>query len=394
MKKKSAYGEMGVDTQKGAIGKKFSDIIANDFPYAFCNIVIEPDTGLAKTSKFDGTGSKPTQRCLVYLETGDPRIFEGDAEDCYVMIAGDASMSGLVWEHTLGDIIDINKFNVPKAQVVDAISKGFKRVVGLHQEYGFNVQFLGGETADLASQTSSYILNGLMTARGKASEVIDGITMSGDQIWGLSSTGQSIWEYAPNSGLMCNGVTAACGVTMWEGYNEKYPWLRHEKQKYRGRFKVGEKVDGLEMPVSDALLSPTRQWAIVIRMLIEELKENKALPFLHGITMNTGGGATKCLRLGDKIRYIKNMPKPPALFQLIKQEGNISWEEMFEDFNCGVGVDIIGSGEGGHLNSAIKTVAEKVGIDAFLLGVCVKASGEKNEVILETPYGIFNDYGN
>lgn len=393
----SIYGQMGVETQKGSIGKKFGGIITNEYPHAFCVIVHDKlALGFAKTMKFDGTGSKPTQRCLVFYETYDPSVFESDAEDCYAMVAGDAAASGLVSEHCLGDIIDINRFNTAKQAIVDAISVGFGRVIDLHRQCGFIVEFMGGETADLPSQVSSYVLNGAMTARGKISDVINGLTQPDDLIWGMSSAGQASWEEKPNSGLMCNAVTLACAVTMWEGYNLKYPFLRHERQKYRGRFKVGDKPDGLSglggMSIDEALLSPTRQWAIVIKMLIEELKANGAFHLLHGITMNTGGGSTKCLRLGEEIRYVKRMPAPPSLFQLIKNEGKVPWREMFEDCNCGVGLDIIGSKEGGYLDQAIRNVSERTGVQYFQLGECERSPTGKNDVVLETDYGTFDDY--
>ena len=118
---------------------------------------------------------------------------------------------------------------------------------------------------------------------------------------------------------MCNGVTLACASLMWEGYNQKYPFLRHENQKYRGRFRVDDKPSGLDgMTASDALRSPTRQMAIIFRMLIAELVKKEALHLLHGIAFNTGGGATKTLRLGHNIRYIKKMPVPLPIFQLIQ----------------------------------------------------------------------------
>lgn len=44
---------------------------------------------------------------------------------------------------------------------------------------------------------------------------------------------------------------------------------------------------------------------------------------VHGIVFNTGGGHTKCLRVGKGIRYVKdNMPGPGRIFKLIQKEGD------------------------------------------------------------------------
>ncbi|KKQ13848.1 MAG: hypothetical protein US30_C0008G0031 [Candidatus Moranbacteria bacterium GW2011_GWF2_36_839] len=193
---------------------------------------------------------------------------------------------------------------------------------------------------------------------------------------------------------MCNGVTLACATLMWERYNQKYPFLRHEMQKYHGRFRIDDKPIGLNgMTASEALRSPTRQMAIIFRLLILELLKNNALHLLHGLTVNTGGGATKTLRLGENIRYIKKMPEPLPIFQLIHEEGRVSWNEMFEDFNNGIAADIIGSDEGGILESAIKKVSLETDVQYHELGECVYSQNPKNEVFLETDYGIFPYYG-
>jgi phosphoribosylaminoimidazole (AIR) synthetase len=338
--------------------------------------------------KVDGDGSKPTQNCLHFLETGDRESFASTADDTFAMVAADAAAAGFVEEFLFADVLDINKLSISglKENVMEAYSRRIREILDLHRKYGFHMEFFGGETADLPSQVSTYVANGFIYARAAKKNIIQGNVQPGDKIWGFSSAGQSVWEKAPNSGLMCNGVTLACASVMWTGYNQKYPFLRHEKQKYTGRFKIDDKPEGLGgMTASEALRSPTRQWAIVFSTLIRELLLQDSLHLLHGITVNTGGGATKILRLGENIRYLKNMPKWAPLFGLIQEERSVPVREMYEDFNCIVGADIVGKDEGLILSSTISRVSQWLGVESFYLGECERCDGP-NEVVLVTPY--------
>jgi hypothetical protein len=62
---------------------------------------------------------------------------------------------------------------------------------------------------------------------------------------------------------------------------------------------------------------------------------------------------------------------------------------MFEDFNCGVGVDLIGSPKDGILRSVIEEIAIEIGISYYYLGKCTKSSLKRNSLSLITPFGNF-----
>jgi len=386
---KSKYEELGVSTQKPSVEAAFGKSTDTDFPYAFCKLIIDPDNpNLVIAQKNDGSGSKPVVRIIYFMETDNIEIMQGDPFDVYAMCAGDAAASGQVMRHIFTDTININKFNVPKAEILKQMDIGFVKVMELHRKYGIWVKFLGGETADLPIQTGSMITDGSLHARGKISQVISGEVRHGDVIFGLASDGKAVWENELNSGIMSNGLTLTGHVLLHSDYNQLYPYLVHPKKPFQGRFYVKDGHNWLgDLTIGRAMLSPTRQWAIVIKMLIDELVSAEAFHLLHGITMNTGGAATKLLRLGQNIHYIKNMPRPPGIFQLIKYQGNIAWREMFEDYNCGVGIDIIGSPEGGMLERCIYSVASKAGIIPYPLGICKKSIKKKNTLLLKTFYG-------
>ncbi len=85
------------------------------------------------------------------------------------------------------------------------------------------------------------------------------------------------------------------------------------------------------------------------------------------------------------------MPKPPGIFQLIQREGNVDWEEMFQDFNCGIGLDVVGENTQ-IFRECIDHASQKSGIAVTELGKTYAYEGDGNKVVLKTPYGEFGDY--
>jgi len=392
----SKYAQLGVDADKGSVREAFKDVVRNDFPGAFVNIVRDPDIpGLVHTKHPDGDGSKMVQRILHFLENGDREIFQGAVDDAFTMNAGDVAASGFVFgKWFFSDIININALNLPKKLILEQIARRFRSLFGLYQTEGFKiVYFLGGETADLPNQVCSAVFDMDIQAEAQESDLILGNTQPGDRIFGFASDGQALWEDEFNFGLMANGLTSGRIHLMSRKYNKKYPFLVGFGKKFMGRFEVNDRPDILKgATVSEALLSPTRQWAILIRFLIEELKSQGIFHMLHGISMNTGGGATKITHVGQGgIVYEKNMPMPPPIFRLIKQESGEVWRNMFQSFNCGVGLDIVGE-DCPEFFGALASVSQRTGVMLFDLGRCYNGIKARNIVRLKTPFGTFDDY--
>lgn len=390
--KKSKYAELGVDAGKTSVRKIFGKYVVNHFPQAFVNIVIDPfDPDIVFTQHMDGDGSKFVQRLLVYLETGDIGVIGGAVDDAFEMNMGDIAASGFVGGTiTVTDVINIKNIEklVPKDLILEQVAIRFEELINLYRQFGFNIVFLGGETADLPDQVRSVVFDVALHARTKKSDIITGETFPGDKIWGFASDGQAKWEQGKNSGIMSNGLTLARTSLMWEGYTEKYPFLVREGGQYQGKYLVGEMSDHLDMPVSDAVMSPTRLWSIVIKIIIDKLRSRKALYLLHGVSMNTGGGATKIGHVGKGIVYKKKMPNPPGIFQLIHRESGEKWKDMFKGFNCGVGIDLVGK-DSPIIEDVLKEVSEENGIACYELGVCEKKPGLNNRVELDTSNGKF-----
>ncbi len=391
--RQSMYEELGVDPNKTIVRQSFKDIIKNEYPGAFVNIVTDPmNKKRVVTQHQDGDGSKFVQRLLHYYEFGDDTIFEGMVDDALSMNTGDIAASGFVFGPWLvTDVLNLNLDSELKEIILKAVARRFSILADLYYQYGFDIKFLGGETADLRDQVKSGVFDIAVTAWAKKFEIVTGNVKPGDAIFGLLGTGRAIWEYERNSSMGSNGLTLTRSCLMDKSFNEKYPNLKRDGLFYKGRFQPNDCPEILKgMSVGDAILSPTRQWAFVIREIIIELKAKKALHMLHGISMNTGGGATKISHVGSGVCYVKEMPVPPPIFQLIQQESGEAWEDMFRDFNCGIGIDIVGENTP-ELEQAIKTATHNLGVNFSRLGAVVASAGNKpeNEVILLTPYGKF-----
>jgi phosphoribosylformylglycinamidine cyclo-ligase len=384
----SKYAQLGVDAGKQDVRNTFLRYIENDYPRAFVNIIRDPSNpGWVETQHMDGDGSKFVQRLLNFAETGDPQVIRGAVDDALQMNLGDIAASGFVFGRIIvTDVINVNGLTVPKKIITDQISQRFAELLQMYKDNGFDIHWLGGETADLPTQVKSITFDVAVHARAKESDIIKGNIEPGDRIYGFASDGRAAWETAYNTGIMSNGLTLARTGTIWSGYEEKYPQLGPQ----HGKYKVGEKA-GLpnDMAVSDALISPTRQWAILIKMLLEKLKATDTLDYLHGISMNTGGGATKISNVGKGIVYRKNMPTLPEFFQFLQRETGENWKDMFRVFNCGVGLDVVGE-DTPRFREMLRTVSLETKVKLYELGKCEASNDGENHVILETPHGSFN----
>lgn len=375
---------MGVQSDKSDIAKLFDEVTDNDYPGAFCKIIDSPDfPGHVEVMHGDGVGSGSVTRYLTYLETGDPTVLQDEVDCAVSMNTGDALASGFISGCLkFIDIIGINAKEVDKKVVLMQIALGIKRIRKLYEQHGFKVRFVGGETADLPDQIRNYVFDVAIHSVLPKSEVIAGNVQPRDKIWGFKSTGQAVWENRPNSGGMSNGKTMGRTRLLSPKYQVKYPGICPPIRLYTGRFSIGDYIPELDMTIDQAMNSATRQWAFVIKLLINCLKSRDALHLLHGISMNTGGGATKIGNLGRGILYQKTMPEPSPYFKLIQSESGEDWYNMQKSFNCGIGLDIVGSDEGGVLERVIAEVSLALNVESCLLGECCAHHNDQENVVV------------
>ncbi len=368
----SRYEELGVDVSKK--GVEFLKRITDDvFPEAFSPVVkdsLNPGWGIILHT--DGAGTKPVVSYVYYKETGEEK-FETLADDVVAMNVDDAACVGGV-PAAFSDYVAVNPFKVPKQELLKSLAKGFSRVFSMLREKGVEVFFSGGETADLPDIVRTFDVSGTVMARVELSKVITGRNVSpGDVIIGLRSGGRSTYEEKENSGIMCNGITLARHCLLAKEYLDKYPEIGSEAKGYYGRFKIDSFVDELNTSIGEALLSPTR---IYLPIILEVMKSVKVKAMIH----NTGGGLTKCLKIGRNIRYVKdNLPEPDPIFRLIQAESRETLRNMYRSFNMGIGLEIIVEKK---YEDTVADISEKFHVGAQTIGRCEKSSGGNSLIII------------
>lgn len=379
----SKYAELGVDVRKTGIDV-FHSILTNLFPEAFCIISEDPDLpGFGNVLHTDGAGSKPIISYLAWKVFGDLSFFRSLAQDVLAMNVDDIICVGAM-PRGFVDYIALNPFKVSKVELLQELSRGFGESLSVLRSLGVPIAFLGGETADLPDQIGTLDVSGTILGRVKLSEAITGKGIkAGNLIVGLASDGKARYEKRSNSGIMCNGITLARKCLLKPDYGKLYPEIfAKEGKPYTGRFSLDDPIEGMGMTVLEALLSPTRLYAPIITKIL-----NKAKNWIKGLIHNTGGGQTKCLRLGRGIHYIKDaLPPLNPLFRLIQRESGEGWREMFQDFNMGIGFEVIVEQEG--VEEVLKA-AEDMGVQAEVIGRCLESKGN-NRLTINSPFGTFH----
>lgn len=173
---------------------------------------------------------------------------------------------------------------------------------------------IGGETAEHPSvmDPSDYDIAGFAVGVVDKKNIINGSAVShGDAIIGL-----------PSSGIHSNG----------------YSLVRKLFFDIKG-LSVTNTVEGLDVPLGQALLEPTRLYAGAVMACI-----NGNVP-LKGIVHITGGGfyeniprilPAECAAEIDRSSFTA-----PPIFTIIKSMGDVSDREMFTTFNMGIGMILV-----------------------------------------------------
>jgi phosphoribosylformylglycinamidine cyclo-ligase len=132
--------------------------------------------------------------------------------------------------------------------------------------------------------------------------------------------------------------------------------------------------DSKPISVGKLLLSPTRTFAPLLKLLLKEHFDE-----VHGLVHCSGGGQTKCLKfIPDQTAVIKdNLFKPPPIFKLIQQSSGADDHEMYQVFNMGCRMEIYTSEE---FAETVIEESRKFDIDARIIGR-VEASDKKKLTI-------------
>ena len=328
----------------------------------------------------DGAGTKSSLAYIYWKETGDISVWEDIAQDSIVMNIDDLLCIGATDNILLSSTIGRNKNHIP-GEVISTIINGTEKFIENLKKVDINITSTGGETADVGDLVKTIIVDTTVVCRMKRSDVITNEKMKeNDVIVGLASFGQTTYEDKYNGGMGSNGLTSARHDVFSKIYAEKYPESFDAnipfEYVYSGSKKINDSLTNMDIPIGKLVLSPTRTYAPVIKKILEKHRNN-----IHGMIHCTGGAQTKILNFIDNLHIIKdNMFPIPPLFNLIKQESNTDWHEMYKVFNMGHRMEIYIPE---NLAEDIINIAKKFNLDAKIIGHCEKHNGKKLSIINE-----------
>ncbi|MFX0141755.1 MAG: AIR synthase related protein [Candidatus Hodarchaeota archaeon] len=386
---KNLYNKLGVSSKKEDVHKALKSIDKGLFPGAFCKIVEDIRNREDYCSIFhaDGAGTKASLAYMYYKETGDISVFKGIVRDAIVMNLDDFLCVGATDNIFFSNNLGRNSQFI-KGDVVETIIKEYYDYCDTLTSYGLKVKMCGGETADIGDLVKTLVVDASAFTTMKKEDIIDASNIKpNDVIVGLASYGKASYEDEYNSGIGSNGLTLARHGMLSHEYYDKYPECYDQKldQKlvFFGRYKLTDKIDGLNLDIGKALLSPTRTYTPVIIDVLKNYRKE-----IHGIMHNTGGGQTKILRFGSNIRYIKNnLFKIPKIFELIQRSSEIQWKEMFSVFNAGHRMELLCNES---IASEIIKIAKKYRIESKIIGYCEKSPiKDKNILEIKSEFGTF-----
>ncbi len=202
--------------------------------------------------------------------------------------------------------LDYLAFGKMKLEVAEQIMIGLIRGCGANE-----CALIGGETAEMPDlyQEDDYDISGTIVGIVEREKIIDGKKISqGDILIGLKS-----------SGLHTNGYSLARKILL-------------------SKFRIDEYIKELGCTLGEELLRVHKSYFKVVYPLLDRFQ-------IKGISHITGGGiignTKRIVSENLKINIDWNSWNIPSIFELIKETGNISEEEMREVFNLGIGMILI-----------------------------------------------------
>jgi len=383
------YDQRGVSATKDEVHAAIKNLDKGLYPKAFCKILPDiagADPEYCNLMHADTAGTKTSLAYLYWKETGDLSVWEGIAQDAIIMNLDDMACVGCLDEIILSSTIGRNK-NLITGEVISTIINATVKLVEQLKGFGINVHLAGGETADVGDIVRTIDVGYTAFGRLKRKDLIVNNIQAGDVIVGMASYGKSTYEESYNGGMGSNGLTSARHDVFHADYRDKYPDSYDANTPkdliYIGSQKLTDtiEVDGETITVGKLVLSPTRTYLPVLKVLIDELG-----PQINGMIHCTGGGQTKVGKFIENKRVIKHQLFPvPPLFDLIQRESGTDWKEMYQVFNMGHRMEVYLDEK--HAQRVID-MAQSFGIDAQVIGHVEEHTG--NAVRIESPYGSFD----
>lgn len=384
----------GVSAVKEDVHAAIKNVDKGIFPGAFCKIVpdvICGDPDYCNIMHADGAGTKSSLAYAYWKETGDLSVWKGIAQDALIMNIDDLLCVGATDNILLSSTIGRNKMLIP-GEVIAAIINGTEELLAELRNHGVNIVSTGGETADVGDLVRTIIVDSTVTCRMKRSDVVNNDNIrEGDVIVGLASYGCATYESGYNGGMGSNGLTSARHDVFAKYLLEKYPQTCDpavpDELKYSGSKHLTDKVEGTPLDVGKLVLSPTRTYAPVIKVVLDNLRKE-----IHGMIHCSGGAQTKILHfLAPGLHVVKdNMFDIPPLFAMIQNESGTDWKEMYKVFNMGHRFEIYLPAE--YAGRVIE-ISESFGIEARIVGRVQKADDQDKHLTIVSDKGKFHYKG-
>jgi phosphoribosylformylglycinamidine cyclo-ligase len=379
----SLYNQRGVSAQKEEVHQAIQNLDAGLYPFAFCKVYddfLTGDASYVNIMHADGAGTKSILAYLYWKETGDLSVWRGIAQDAIVMNLDDLLCIGVHDHIVFNSTIDRNKHLIP-GDVLKEIIDGSASFFADMKKVGVNIDYLGGETADVGDVVRTIAVNGTMTCRWPKHQLITNEKFKpGNVIVGLSSAGQASYESAYNSGIGSNGLTSARHDLFSKWYAERFPESFDPNLDtsvvYIGKHRMTDRLNikGTNIDAGKLVLSPTRTYAPVLKKILTEHFED-----VYGLIHCSGGGQTKCLKyLPGNFKIVKDnfLPVPP-IFDLIKEASGADFKEMFQVFNMGCRMEIYTNEKAA---AQFIQIAASFNIDAQVIGRVEEADKKMVEI--------------
>ena len=375
------YEDRGASADKAEVHKAIAGEHPGLFPGAFCKVLPDTLTGSPDHCLLvhaDGAGTKSILAYLHWKETGDLSAFRGLAQDSLVMNVDDLACVGVFGPFLLSNTIGRNAKLIPGDAITEIIA-GYRDCIALFAEQGIVVESGGGETADLGDSVRTLVVDSTLVARALRRKILSGDRLRpGLAIVGLHSGGRASYEPSENSGLGSNGYTMLRHEFLSAHYKAAYPEAYAPEiasLAYTGKYRLSDPFPGASMTVGQALLSPTRTYAPILKAVLAQAGEAIAAIF-H----NTGGGQTKCLRFGRGLAYIKdNLFAPPPVFRQLRDNPAMAPRELYRTLNMGHRMEILCEPS---VAEAIIHTSKSFNVDARIVGR-TEASAGANRLLLK-----------
>ena len=244
------------------------------------------------------------------------------------------------------DYFATGKLDVDQAEAVIAgVAEGCRQA---------GCALLGGETAEMPDMYApgEYDLAGFCVGMVGNNDIVDGSSVKvGDRIIGIASSGAHANGYS-----LIRKLVAESGL------------------------KGTDVFPGTDKSVRDVLLAPTIIYTDCLRNLMRDFN-------ISGMAHITGGGffdnIPRALPAQVKASIYFGSWDMPPIFQWLLEQGKLTWPEMLQIFNCGIGYVLIVNEE---IAEEVQNRIKALQLDAWIIG-CIERQpdkeGEQVEIIFD-----------